>query len=340
MWLIGLVAGLALGGVVGGGEGAVVGAVAGALLGAALAQLTKANAAETDKALREQVASLHAKVNWLYREFERQERELARLRGAPLAAPAADADQAPVPEPGAEPAPPAAGEPPPVAAKVDAPLVMAPADEIAAPAWWSRLLAGNPLAKVGVILLFFGVASALRLAAEYGLMPVSLRLFLAAAGGVGADRLRLRQGARRRTARLWPGGAGRRLRAALRGGLLHVGPLRHDRRRAGLFGFRRPRRRLCAAGGPAGRAGPGGTRHIRRLPRAGAGRRPRRDAAAAVLLLRLAQRLHPGRRLVPRLAGAQHRRLRVHPGGRHGLGDRRLPARALRASPRASWRCS
>ncbi len=199
MWLIGLVAGLALGGVVGGGEGAVVGAVAGALLGAALAQLTKANAAETDKALREQVASLHAKVNWLYREFERQERELAGLRGAPPVAPVADVEQAPEPEPRAERSP-AGGELLPAAATVDVRPATAPADEIAAPAWWSRLLAGNPLAKVGVILLFFGVASALRLAAEYGLMPVSLRLFLAAAGGVGLIAFgyaKVRDGARR-----------------------------------------------------------------------------------------------------------------------------------------------
>lgn len=186
MWLIGLVAGLALGGATGGGEGAMIGAVVGAVLGAALARLTT-TATETDKALREQVASLHAKVNWLYREFERQERELARLRGAPQAVPAAVAQAAP-PEPGvescAEPSP-AAGQPPPNAVTADVPPATAPEDEISVPAWWSRLLAGNPLARVGVVLLFFGVASALRLAAEYGLLPVSLRLFLAAAGGVG-----------------------------------------------------------------------------------------------------------------------------------------------------------
>lgn len=57
--------------------------------------------------------------------------------------------------------------------------------EIDLVALWQRITGGNPLAKVGVVLLFFGVASALRLAAEYGLFPVPLRLFLAAAGGVG-----------------------------------------------------------------------------------------------------------------------------------------------------------
>lgn len=69
------------------------------------------------------------------------------------------------------------------------------------PGLWARLTGGNPLAKVGVVLLFFGVASALRLAAEYGLMPVPLRLFLAAAGGVGliAFGLRKAEDAQRRT---------------------------------------------------------------------------------------------------------------------------------------------
>lgn len=61
------------------------------------------------------------------------------------------------------------------------------------PEWWSRLLAGNPLAKIGVVLLFFGVASALRLVVEYGLFPVPLRLFLAAAGGVGLIAFGLRK---------------------------------------------------------------------------------------------------------------------------------------------------
>jgi uncharacterized membrane protein len=54
-----------------------------------------------------------------------------------------------------------------------------------APTLWSRLLDGNPLAKIGVVLLFFGVASALRLAVEYGLLPVPVRLFLASIAGLG-----------------------------------------------------------------------------------------------------------------------------------------------------------
>lgn len=59
----------------------------------------------------------------------------------------------------------------------------APAIEM--PTWLKRLWEGNPLAKIGIALLFFGIASGLKLAAEYGLVPVPLRLFLAAALGVG-----------------------------------------------------------------------------------------------------------------------------------------------------------
>ena len=49
---------------------------------------------------------------------------------------------------------------------------------------WQKLFGGNILAKVGVVLLFFGVASALKLAADYGMFPVSVRLLLAAVASV------------------------------------------------------------------------------------------------------------------------------------------------------------
>lgn len=60
---------------------------------------------------------------------------------------------------------------------------------------WQWLIGGNILAKVGVALLFFGVASGLRLAAQYGLLPVPLRLAATAAAAVamiwfGRDRFR------------------------------------------------------------------------------------------------------------------------------------------------------
>ena len=50
---------------------------------------------------------------------------------------------------------------------------------------WQKLVNGNILAKIGAVLLFFGVASALKLAAEHGLFPIQLRLLLGALTAVG-----------------------------------------------------------------------------------------------------------------------------------------------------------
>ncbi len=47
-------------------------------------------------------------------------------------------------------------------------------------AWLSRLLSGNPLARIGVILLFFGIASGFKLAIEHGWFPLPLRALLTA----------------------------------------------------------------------------------------------------------------------------------------------------------------
>jgi uncharacterized membrane protein len=49
---------------------------------------------------------------------------------------------------------------------------------------WHWLIRGNVLAKVGVVLLFFGVASGLRLAVQYGFMPISVRLALGAIAAI------------------------------------------------------------------------------------------------------------------------------------------------------------
>ena len=53
------------------------------------------------------------------------------------------------------------------------------------PGWLSKLLfGGNILAKIGVVLLIFGVGSALKLAAEFGVLPAEARLGIAALFGV------------------------------------------------------------------------------------------------------------------------------------------------------------
>jgi uncharacterized membrane protein len=52
------------------------------------------------------------------------------------------------------------------------------------PSLFTRLFSGNILAKVGVVLLFFGVASALKLAVQYGLFPIEVRLLFGSTAAV------------------------------------------------------------------------------------------------------------------------------------------------------------
>lgn len=55
-----------------------------------------------------------------------------------------------------------------------------PDEDSRRPAWLTKLLSGNPLAKVGAILLFFGIASGFKLAVEHGWFPLPLRVLLTA----------------------------------------------------------------------------------------------------------------------------------------------------------------
>ncbi len=58
-------------------------------------------------------------------------------------------------------------------------------DTPALPSFWAKLFGGNILAKIGVVILFFAVASALKLAVEHGMFPVPVRFLLGAVGAVG-----------------------------------------------------------------------------------------------------------------------------------------------------------
>jgi uncharacterized membrane protein len=58
-------------------------------------------------------------------------------------------------------------------------------ERVAVPGWLRWFWESNPLAKIGIVLLFFGVASGLRLAIDRGLLPVPFRLFATAVAGIG-----------------------------------------------------------------------------------------------------------------------------------------------------------
>ena len=101
-----------------------------------------------------------------------------------------DTEIAPVPEPVvAAPAPSEAkpGKPPPEPVKP--PEVETEWGRVPTLEWDKKikawLLGGNTVARVGAIILFFGVAFLLKYAADRGLFPIEIRLMAAALGGMG-----------------------------------------------------------------------------------------------------------------------------------------------------------
>jgi uncharacterized membrane protein len=216
MWFLGMLVGALIGGMTHSSEGILIGAVLGLLAGIwfGARKKTGAGSGKSVAAVRsdaERIRLLEAQVDWLHRETQSLRGELAVMRGespeaggathAPdLAAMSVDAPRVePLAVQAAARLSEAAAEPPrhenslhekPLAEPAVAEAPTAPSKEIPespiaiASGLWSRIVAGNPLAKIGVVMLFFGLASALRLAAEYGFLPPSLRLLLGAVAGV------------------------------------------------------------------------------------------------------------------------------------------------------------
>lgn len=169
----------------------------GALAGLVAGLWVSARTAARERAVQDRLRELDDKTRWLY--------EALKARPAATAGPEATSavpDEAAAPA-GTEAAPavvaPAAvstqaapldalhAEGVRVSARPLPPAADAAArDDLTRPlaALWSRLMGSNPLARIGVIVLFFGVASALRLAARAGWLPPELRLAAAVATGV------------------------------------------------------------------------------------------------------------------------------------------------------------
>ena len=63
------------------------------------------------------------------------------------------------------------------------PETMAPR-EPGEPSWWTRIVTGNIVSKVGVLVMFFGVGFLLKYAADSGLFPPKFRILAVAAAGV------------------------------------------------------------------------------------------------------------------------------------------------------------
>lgn len=185
MWFLGAVIGGIVGASAFGFTGFIYGAVAGGVI---LGLMASSRRAELDD-LKKRVAQLETSL-----------RELRESIGqsAPQAQPAAPPPVATESAPAAvaEPVPAAATEAPAAAVGVEpAPVPVPetpaePATAIAAPAapagpsLWERLVGGNLVAKIGVVILFFGIAFLLKYAYERVHVPIELRLLGVAAGAM------------------------------------------------------------------------------------------------------------------------------------------------------------
>ncbi len=179
MW-IGLLLGVVVGAALWRLEGAIVLGFFGWLIGVVVDARKRGKPERVKTPAPAQAASLQARVARLEVTVERLESELKALRGDAPAAPSVASDSVveEVPEPAAElvaptvepPAPPSAPSQPRGPAKPN-PIV----------AWF---LGGNTIARVGLVILFIGLAFLLKYAADNDMLPIELRVAAVAIAGV------------------------------------------------------------------------------------------------------------------------------------------------------------
>lgn len=199
MWLIGLLAGLFIGGISGSGSGALVGGMLGLATGIMFGELRKQRSNPLEgrvDALEKQVGKLSAQLAALHKTAQSP---MVDSKPEPVV----ESLAAVVPDRVAEIQPAPTLAQPAIPKPTATPAISRPARPHAAPSmsrgqpelewvsnalaeneWLSKLLKGNILAKIGVIILFFGVASGLKLAVEMGLFPISVRLMLGALAAI------------------------------------------------------------------------------------------------------------------------------------------------------------
>ncbi len=188
MWFIGLLIGLILGSAFGFGEGTLWGGLWGALIGAVIGWYRKRN---RDGDLEARVAALEAAVAELRRGASPA--PSAAAQPVPTEAPAPHVPEADIPpEPLHRPTPgyiesaPAAAVARPMGADADTVTTEAATKEPAGPSpveqAWQWLTGGNALVRVGVVVLFFGVAFLLKYAYENSRLPIEARLIGVALG--------------------------------------------------------------------------------------------------------------------------------------------------------------
>ena len=193
MWFIGLLIGLLLGSVSGFGEGTLWGGMLGALAGAVLSFFSKqsrASAIEPQLAAFEpRLATLESAIADLRRQMLQVSQRIATKADRPETdmAPAARATApdiepevvAPVPaQPAVVHTPVESAE----TAQVHELMALPPAEPGPVSRAWAWLTGGNALVRVGVVVLFFGVAFLLKYAYEHSHVPIEVRLIGVALG--------------------------------------------------------------------------------------------------------------------------------------------------------------
>ncbi|HYJ18843.1 MAG TPA: DUF2339 domain-containing protein [Burkholderiales bacterium] len=188
MWLIGLFIGAVLGGVAGGAGSSFFGAVAGTVLGILYSKSRKspriADVESRVAVLERAVADLRAKLSSAQPSKVEPEPEAAQP--APL--PPLPELQVPPAPPVLQPTPgyiesaPARATPRPAEKFPPAPPI--PTEPSFIERGWQWLTGGNALVRVGVIVLFFGVAFLLKYAYDHTQVPIEARLIGVAIGAI------------------------------------------------------------------------------------------------------------------------------------------------------------
>jgi uncharacterized membrane protein len=161
MWFIGAIAGAVLGAMLGHIQGFFMGALIGGFVGWAFGQSRGSRL----EALEKRVEALELAVS-------------ARAEAA--AAPLAQSVVVPEPEPEPEPEP----QPEPEAAPAPTYSRTQTKPQSSGPGLWERLFSGNLVVKVGIVILFFGIAFLLKYTYERVHVPIELRLSGVAAGAI------------------------------------------------------------------------------------------------------------------------------------------------------------
>jgi len=187
MWFVGLIVGAVLGALMGllrdVETTVLIGAVTGLFLGLLFQKTRSAVSERWKRDVEDALKELHRRLKAM---------ESASRAGAPAAASPAPAADARAPETAAE-----VGRPEPAAAPVAPEVSSEPEpDPVASSATvtpplpaepsllWRVLFGGNTLVRIGIVVLFFGVAFLVKYAAEHANIPIELRLAGVALGAI------------------------------------------------------------------------------------------------------------------------------------------------------------